>query len=158
MNPRPLSRVLVAGLAVGVSAWWGVPALAQLIDRTQASNAAQEGIAKSLADQIGTGRGDVFTPNSSAFIIARDPFRAIRRGRQLFQRKFTRGQGQGPGVGDGGLGDPAGPGDLRRRRHSGGPAHLHQEFLGRPDPDLLVVLQGVAGVGRLHGQGRGRQW
>ena len=90
MNPRPLSRVLVAGLAVGVSAWWGVPALAQLIDRTQASNAAQEGIAKSLADQIGAGRGDVFTPNSSAFIIARDPFRAIRRGRQLFQRNYDR--------------------------------------------------------------------
>ena len=36
------------------------------------------------------------TPNSSSFIIARDPFRAIRRGRQLFQRKFTRTQGQGP--------------------------------------------------------------
>src|SRR5204862_329156 len=53
-------------------------------------NAAQEGIARSLADQIGAGRGDVFTPNSSAFIIARDPFRAIRRGRQLFQRNYDR--------------------------------------------------------------------
>jgi mono/diheme cytochrome c family protein len=44
------------------------------------------------------------TSNSSAFIISRDPFRAIRRGRQLFQRKFTRADGQGPvtqdGVGD----------------------------------------------------------
>ncbi len=47
------------------------------------------------------GRGDVMTPDSSCFIISRDPFRAIRRGRQLFQRKFTRAEGQGPNVGDG---------------------------------------------------------
>ncbi|MBC8164283.1 MAG: thiol oxidoreductase-like protein, partial [Bryobacteraceae bacterium] len=33
-------------------------------------------------------RGDWKTPNSSAYIISRDPFRAIRRGRQIFQRKF----------------------------------------------------------------------
>ena len=64
---------------------------AQLIDRTQAPNIANEGIAKSL-EQIGAGRGDWTTPDSSSFIIARDPFRAIRRGRQLFQRKFTRGR------------------------------------------------------------------
>jgi len=44
------------------------------------------------------------TPDSSAFIIARDPFRAIRRGRQLFQRKFLRSQGQGP-LADDGVGD-----------------------------------------------------
>src|SRR5262249_41813203 len=50
---------------------------------------------------IGTGCGDLDTPGSSAFLIARDPFRAIRRGRQLFQRKFTHGQGQGPIVQDG---------------------------------------------------------
>jgi hypothetical protein len=41
------------------------------------------------------------TPDSSSFIIERDPFRAIRRGRQLFQRKFTRQQGAGPLSGDG---------------------------------------------------------
>src|SRR5205823_8679663 len=35
------------------------------------------------------------------FIIQRDPFRSIRRGRQLFQRKFTRLQGQGSNEGDG---------------------------------------------------------
>lgn len=69
---------------------------AQLPDKTQNPNAAGVGINKSLAEQIGAGRGDVLTPNSSAFIIARDPFRAIRRGRQLFQRKFTRVQGHGP--------------------------------------------------------------
>ena len=77
------------------------PALAQLIDQTTAPNTAGAGIAKSLTDEIGAGRGDRTTPDSSSFIIARDPFRAIRRGRQLFQRKFTRAQGQGPVVGDG---------------------------------------------------------
>jgi mono/diheme cytochrome c family protein len=73
----------------------------QLIDRTKAPNPVNEGIAKSLSEQIGAGRGDIKTPNSSAYIIARDPFRAIRRGRQLFQRKFQRQDGQGPYVRDG---------------------------------------------------------
>jgi mono/diheme cytochrome c family protein len=77
------------------------PALGQLIDRTLAPNKANEGIAKSLAEQVGAGRGDIMSPGSSSFIIARDPFRAIRRGRQLFQRKFTRLQGHGPLAGDG---------------------------------------------------------
>jgi Di-haem oxidoreductase, putative peroxidase len=76
-------------------------ARAQLVDNTLASNTAKAGINKSLADEIGAGRGDVMTPNSSLFIINRDPFRAIRRGRQIFQRKFTREQGQGPNNGDG---------------------------------------------------------
>jgi Di-haem oxidoreductase, putative peroxidase len=76
-------------------------ARAQLIDRTKAPNRAGEGINKSLLQQIGAERGDWLTPDSSSFIISRDPFRAIRRGRQLFQRKFTRDEGQGPGVGDG---------------------------------------------------------
>ena len=77
---------------------------AQLIDRTQNPNVANFGIAKSYTQQIGAGRGNLTTPDSSSFIIGRDPFRAIRRGRQLFQRKFLRSQGQGPlaqdGVGD----------------------------------------------------------
>src|SRR5829696_5528929 len=85
--------VLAAALAV--------PGLGQLVDKTLAPNAANEGIAKSLAEQIGTGRGDIFTPGSSAYIIARDPFRAVRRGRQLFQRKFRRQDGEGPYVRDG---------------------------------------------------------
>jgi len=79
-------------------------ALAQLNDRTQNPNVAGFGIAKSLTDQIGNGVGDWSTPDSSSFIIARDPFRAIRRGRQLFQRKFLRSQGQGPLANDG-MGD-----------------------------------------------------
>ena len=79
-------------------------AQAQMIDNTQAPNTAKAGINKSLLDEIGAGRGDVMTPGSSVFIINRDPYRSIRRGRQLFQRKFTHLQGQGPnekdGVGD----------------------------------------------------------
>jgi hypothetical protein len=74
---------------------------AQLVDGTTALNTLDEGIRKSLAQQAGAGRGDRFTPDSSTFVIERDPFRAIRRGRQLFQRKFTFVQGQGPGMGDG---------------------------------------------------------
>ena len=58
-------------------------------------------IAKSLEDEVGAGRGDWNTPDSSSFLIQRDPFRAIRRGRQIFQRKFTRLQLQGPAFQDG---------------------------------------------------------
>ena len=79
------------------------PALtfAQLTDRTQAPNTAKAGIGKSLQDEAGAGRGDANTWGSSTFIIQRDPFRSIRRGRQLFQRKFTHLQGQGANDGDG---------------------------------------------------------
>ena len=73
----------------------------QMIDNTQATSTANAGINKSLSDEVGAGRGDVLTPNSSLYIIKRDPFRAIRRGRQLFQRKFAQAQGQGPNEGDG---------------------------------------------------------
>jgi len=45
------------------------------------------------------------TPGSSLSIIERDPFRAVRRGRQIFQRKFTKEQGQGPRVNDASTGD-----------------------------------------------------
>ena len=78
-----------------------LPIPAQLIDRTKATNYSGEGIAKSLKEQIGAGRGDWATPNSSLYVIHRDPFRAIRRGRQLFQHKFTRKEGQGPAYDDG---------------------------------------------------------
>ncbi len=73
----------------------------QLVDRTLAPNAAGEGIAKSLQQQVGAGRGTIHTPGSSRYIIHRDPFRSIRRGRQLFQRKFLRAQGHGPLIGEG---------------------------------------------------------
>jgi Di-haem oxidoreductase, putative peroxidase len=90
---------VLLGIAYGILV--STCASGQLIDKTKAPNAADEGIAKSLAEQIGAGRGDTKTPNSSAYLIARDPFRAIRRGRQLFQRKFQRQDGEGPYVRDG---------------------------------------------------------
>src|SRR5713226_1145429 len=80
---------------------WPAVAVAQMVDNTQALNPINAGINKSLIQEIGASRGTLNTPNSSLFIINRDAFRAVRRGRQLFQRKFTRAQGQGPGVDDG---------------------------------------------------------
>src|SRR4030095_11815878 len=93
--------------AIAIFVWAGAllfltaPAVAQLVDKNKAPNIANEGINKTLAQQIGAGRGDWMTPDSSSFIIARDPSRSIRRGRQLFQRKFTRNEGQGPVMNDG---------------------------------------------------------
>ena len=98
MKQRFVARSLSAALAAGALS---TPAWAQLRDVTQAPNAANEGIRKSLTEEIGAGRGDWMTPGSSSFVIARDAFRAIRRGRQLFQRKFTLAQGVGPTTLDG---------------------------------------------------------
>ena len=92
---KKLSLVVFVGLAFSGAA------TAQMIDNTQAPNTAKAGINKSLLDEIGAGRGDVMTPGSSVFLINRDPFRSIRRGRQLFQRKFAHIQGQGTAEGDG---------------------------------------------------------
>jgi cytochrome c2 len=98
-----LHRAVLETLSMGVLLT-GFAVQAQMIDNTQAPNTAKAGINKSLLDQTGAGRGDVMTSGSSVYIINRDPFRSIRRGRQLFQRKFTRLQGQGAnekdGVGD----------------------------------------------------------
>ncbi len=74
---------------------------AQLVDYTQSPNTAGEGLAKTLAKQAGAGRGDIYSYGSSMYIIRRDPFRSIRRGRQLFQRKFTLKEGLGPRADDG---------------------------------------------------------
>src|SRR5258708_2355345 len=82
-------RFAAAGIAPTLLLLSSFVTSAQLLDRTKTPNPINEGIAKSLEDEIGAGRGDINTPDSSAFIIMRDPFRAIRRGRQLFQRKFT---------------------------------------------------------------------
>jgi di-heme oxidoreductase (putative peroxidase) len=79
-------------------------AFAQLTDQTQTPNAEGAGIKKSLTEEIGAGVGNWTTPDSSSFLIARDPARAIKRGRQLFQRKFTLAQGVGPRTHDG-IGD-----------------------------------------------------
>ena len=98
---RHLRGLAVCGCIAGALTLFVAAALGQLLDNTQALSTAKAGINKSLSEEIGLGTGDEMTPDSSQFIISRDPFRAIRRGRQLFQRKFTRAQGQGPGVGDG---------------------------------------------------------
>ena len=72
---------------------------AQLTDQTQTTpHVPGSAIAKSLEDQIGAGQGDELIPGSSIYLIKRDPARSIRRGRQLFQRKFTANQGLGPRV------------------------------------------------------------
>ena len=93
-----LSKMLVlTGIALSLA----IAAHSQMIDNTQATNTAGAGINKSLTDEVGAGRGSIVIPNSSLYIINRDPFRSIRRGRQLFQRKFTQAQGQGPNEGDG---------------------------------------------------------
>jgi len=70
-------------------------ARAQMRDRLEKISgiAVGDGIQKNIGGQIGTGRGSVNTPDSSIFIIQRDPFRSVRRGRQLFQRKFLPTQG-----------------------------------------------------------------
>lgn len=89
------------GAGVLIAALLATAAHAQETDVTQTPNSAGAGIKKSLSEQIGAGRGDTETPDSSAFIIARDPLRAVMRGRQLFQRKFTFAQGVGPRTADG---------------------------------------------------------
>ncbi|RDH83146.1 MAG: thiol oxidoreductase-like protein [endosymbiont of Galathealinum brachiosum] len=91
----PLRRCLI-GLIIITNT-----AVAELNDITQAPNTVNAGIKKSLTEQIGMGRGDINTPDSSIYLINRDPFRAIVRGRQLFQRKFQIKQGFGPRVNDG---------------------------------------------------------
>jgi hypothetical protein len=70
-------------------------------------------IAKSLEDQIGAGHGDESTFGSAIYLVKRDPARSIRRGRQLFQRKFTANQGVGPRV------NFASTGDIREERALG---------------------------------------
>ncbi len=52
-----------------------------------------DGIRKNLTEEVGAGRGNLTAQTSSIYIINRDPFRSVRRGRQLFQRKFLPTQG-----------------------------------------------------------------
>src|SRR6476660_4487403 len=77
----------------------------QLVDKTKAPNTSNDGISRPLIgepypSEIGEGRSG-WDSNASLNVIERDPFRAIRRGRQLFQRKFTRLEGQGTASNDG---------------------------------------------------------
>ena len=98
----PLSLPFLVNVCSLVWILSGLPtAQAQETDIFQHPNIENAGIKKTLPEQIGTGRGDIQTPGSSLYIIGRDPFRSIRRGRNLFQRKFTISQGMGPRNGDG---------------------------------------------------------
>src|SRR4029453_10767696 len=103
MNSKTKASMITIGITLTffVVAWFAPVSRAQLPDKTVTPNTANVGINKSFTQQVGAGRGDLMTPDSSLFIINRDPFRAIRRGRQLFQRKYTRAQGIGPLAGDG---------------------------------------------------------
>jgi hypothetical protein len=102
-----LRKLGLSGAAALTIATMAGTADAQLRDITQISPSVPGGhINKSFAQEIGDGVGTINTPNTSAFIIARDPFRAVRRGRQLFQRKFTLSQGVGPTTNDG-VGNPS---------------------------------------------------
>src|SRR5215475_5438184 len=104
LNRKRVRAARLGGLLLGL-----VPlfASAQLVDETQVTPwVSLGGIGKSLSDEVGGGRGDADTEWSSQYVIARDPARAIRRGRQLFQRKFTLDQGVGPRV------DAASSGDI----------------------------------------------
>ncbi|QPJ63786.1 MAG: thiol oxidoreductase-like protein [Candidatus Nitronauta litoralis] len=103
LNSRPL--VFVLAVLLSCQAGFETEAFAQLTDITQTPNTAGRGIALSLEQQISVGSGNITTPDSSHYQIKRDPARAIRRGRQLFQRKFTRAQGQGPRTSTDGIGD-----------------------------------------------------
>jgi hypothetical protein len=102
------TRSPVAIIAITCIGLAPVVAHAQLTDVTQTGPTVPGGaINKSIEQQISVGRGDVNTPQSSAYLIKRDPARAIRRGRQVFQRKFTEEQGLGPRVNPSGTGNIA---------------------------------------------------
>ncbi len=93
--------IAIIGLMAPVTLTW-----AELTDVTQTTPSVAGGmIGKSLEQQIGAGRGDEFTPESSLYLIRRDPARSIRRGRQLFQRKFTMAQGFGPRINNNSVGN-----------------------------------------------------
>ncbi len=121
--------------ALGASA-----ASAQLVECDQVDaggnvNAPGGCIARTLQDQIGAGQGDVHTSGSSIYLIKRDPARSIRRGRQLFQRKFTLLEGNGPRGGNG-----SSTGDITQNRALGaGLADSCAACHGRP--------RGAAGFG-----------
>jgi len=92
------ATTLLTGVALGAAALaLGGGAGAQMRDikekMTLPQANAADGIRKNLPEQVGAGRGNLNTIGSSIYIINRDPARSIRRGRQLFQRKFLDTQG-----------------------------------------------------------------
>lgn len=149
MQWKPFARVLALCLAAQTLAV--SHSAAQETDRTQTPNSAGAGIAKSLAAEVGAGRGDELTPDSSRYLIARDPFRSIVRGRQLFQRKFTVAQGLGPrfqdGVGDierhptlgGGFGDSCAACHSRPQGSAGFGGDVFTRTTSRDAPHLFGI-------------------
>jgi len=127
---KEMSLVWIAALLAFASS-----ASAQLVDSTQVNPTVPGGtIAKSLERQIDGGHGDEHTPGTAVYLIKRDPARSIRRGRQLFQRKFTGEQGVGPRV------SPESAGNIRELRALGaGLADSCASCHGRP--------RGSAGLG-----------
>lgn len=100
-----MAKKVVVCAALTLAVLLSTRVFGQLVDKNKAPNVASEGINAPLTgfpypSQIGDGRSGA-DPNASLNVIALDPFRAIRRGRQLFQRKFSRLDGHGPGHGDG---------------------------------------------------------
>ncbi|HKF55668.1 MAG TPA: hypothetical protein VKJ45_09500, partial [Blastocatellia bacterium] len=71
LHRKEKSKVWVIAAWLGSLVILSATATGQLIDKTRAPNAANEGIHKSLVEEIGSGRGDVNTPGSSSFIINR---------------------------------------------------------------------------------------
>jgi hypothetical protein len=106
-----MKQLPTAVLAIGVALVMASPddAWAQLLDpranQNNAVNAPGGLIGKTLEQQVGPGQGTELIPGSSIYLIKRDPARSVRRGRQLFQRKFSEAQGLGPRVNDGSSGD-----------------------------------------------------
>ena len=89
-----------------------LPVHAQMVpcDQVNQANAVvsqNSCIEKTLKEQIGAGQGNINTPDSSIYLINRDPARSIRRGRQIFQRKFSSNEGLGPRVNNESNGDIA---------------------------------------------------
>jgi hypothetical protein len=94
MKLRAPFAAIVCGLVAGTLSDAAVAQLRDVREKMTLPAANHtDGIRKTLPEQVGAGRGNLTTQNSSIYIINRDPFRSVRRGRQLFQRKFLPTQG-----------------------------------------------------------------
>jgi hypothetical protein len=108
-----LVRTLL-GVALFLAFLAATPAFAQLTEDFGLFETVPGGhVGRSLEGQVGEGHGDDVTYGSAMYLIKRDPARSIRRGRQLFQRKFSVEQGLGPRV------NGRGDGDIRATRALG---------------------------------------
>jgi len=100
--PQTIPRLLAAiALVLGARSRPGPRASSSISASTECIH---EGIAKTLGQEIGAGRGDAATPASSLFIIQREPFRRSGAGVSSSSESSTQLEGQGPRVGDG-IGD-----------------------------------------------------